>query len=52
MSQQNSGSFEGFRRWRGSILVTQRNLDYGSCSLKISAVFQVGYFDTEIALSL
>jgi len=34
MSTYESGFLEGFRRWRGSILATQRNSDlHGSCSL-------------------
>jgi len=34
VSTYESGFLEGFRRWRGSILATQRNPDlHGSCSL-------------------
>jgi len=53
-----SGYLEGFKRWRGSILATQRNPDLqGFCSIP-KHVFQIGMnkippkFDTLFATSL
>jgi hypothetical protein len=59
VSTYESGYLEGFRRWRGSILATQRNPGLqGSSAYQNTAVFQIGVnkipakFDTMFATSL